>query len=105
MVVGYLRSAVSSSNIYFGILNNPSNSLTYLSWFVLEGLITGDVDQNAIYWLWLPSLVIIDISCASTALHMLVSDLRRSSTALLSSSGCSSLAVYSGSGCPLNDSR
>jgi energy-coupling factor transporter ATP-binding protein EcfA2 len=58
--------------------------LTYLSWFVLEGLITGEVDQNAIYWLWLPSLVIIDISCASTALHMLVSDLRRSSAAAAS---------------------
>ena len=58
--------------------------LTYLSWFVLEGLITGVVDQNAIYWLWLPSLVIIDISCASTALHMLVSDLRRSSAAAAS---------------------
>jgi len=58
--------------------------LTYLSWFVLEGLITGNVDQNAIYWLWLPSLVIVDISCASTALHLLVSDLRRSSAAVAS---------------------
>ncbi len=58
--------------------------LTYLSWFVLEGMITGDVNQNAIYWLWLPSIVIMDISCASTALHMLVSDLRRSSAAAAS---------------------
>ena len=58
--------------------------LTYLSWFVLEGSISGNIDQGTIYWLWLPSLVIMDISCAATALHLLVSDLRRSSAAVAS---------------------
>ena len=55
--------------------------LTYLSWFVLEGSLPVGSSEEILRWLWLPSLVIIDISCAATALHLLVSDLRRSGAA------------------------
>ena len=58
--------------------------LTYLSWFVLEGALPVDGSEEVLRWLWLPSLVIIDISCAATALHLLVSDLRRSGAAAAS---------------------
>ena len=58
--------------------------LTYLSWFVLEGSLPVDSSEEILRWLWLPSLVIIDISCAATALHLLVSDLRRSGAAAAS---------------------
>lgn len=58
--------------------------LTYLSWYVLSGSVPADVSEDVLRWLWLPSLVIIDISCAATALHLLVSDLRRSGAAAAS---------------------
>tara|TARA_Y100000768_G_scaffold134754_1_gene100389 strand:+ start:82 stop:462 length:381 start_codon:yes stop_codon:yes gene_type:complete len=58
--------------------------LTYLSWFVLEGALPVDGSEEVLRWLWLLSLVIIDISCAATALHLLVSDLRRSGAAAAS---------------------
>ena len=58
--------------------------LTYLSWFVLEGSLPVGSSEEILRWLWLPSLVIIDISCAATALHLLVSDLRRSGAAAAS---------------------
>ena len=58
--------------------------LTYLSWFVLEGSLPVGSSEEILRWLWLPSLVIIDISCAATALHLLVSDLRRSGAAVSS---------------------
>ena len=58
--------------------------LTYLSWLVLSGSLPADSSEEVLRWLWLPSLVIIDISCAATALHLLVSDLRRSGAAVAS---------------------
>ena len=58
--------------------------LTYLSWFVLGGSLPVDSSEEILRWLWLPSLVMIDISCAATALHLLVSDLRRSGAAVAS---------------------
>ena len=53
--------------------------LTYISWFVLSGSIPEETSDEVLKWLWLPALVIIDVSCAASALHLLVSDLRRSS--------------------------
>ena len=45
-------------------------------------MLSGSVDEQAynavLAWLWLPSLVLIDIAIAATALHLLVADLSRS---------------------------
>lgn len=53
--------------------------LTYVSWFVLSGSIPEETSDEVLRWLWLPAIVIIDVSCAASALHLLVADLRRSS--------------------------
>ena len=52
--------------------------ITYLSWFVLSGSVDEQTYSAALSWLWLPSLVLIDIAIAATALHLLVADLSRS---------------------------
>ncbi|MEC7757116.1 MAG: ATP-binding cassette domain-containing protein [Candidatus Thermoplasmatota archaeon] len=52
--------------------------ITYLSWYVLSGSVDEQTYSAALTWLWLPSLVLIDIAIAATALHLLVADLSRS---------------------------
>ena len=52
--------------------------LTYLSWFVLSGSIEQETYSEVLTWLWLPSIVLMDIAIAATALHLLVADLSRS---------------------------
>ena len=79
--------------------------LTYLSWFVLEGTITGDESKCNL-------LAVAPIDSDNG--HFVRLD-RTSHVGFrfeevqcgrgFPSSGCSSLAVYPGSGCPLNDSR
>ena len=77
-------------NAMLGPIARPANSVisasiilpipvTYISWFVLSGSIPEETSDEVLRWLWLPALVIIDVSCAASALHLLVSDLRRSS--------------------------
>lgn len=58
--------------------------ITYLSWFVLSGSVPDEISEEVLRWLWLPAIVIIDVSCAASALHLLVSDLRRSGAATAS---------------------
>ena len=58
--------------------------LTYVSWFVLSGSVPEDTSEEVLKWLWLPAIVIIDVSCAASALHLLVADLRRSSAVAVS---------------------
>ena len=55
--------------------------LTYLSWAVLSGTFNGWEYEDAALWLWIPALALMDLAIASTALHLLVSDLSRSSSA------------------------
>ena len=55
--------------------------LTYLSWAVLSGTFNGWEYEDAALWLWIPALALIDLAMASTALHLLVYDLSRSSSA------------------------
>ena len=38
-----------------------------------------DVSTEVLKWLWIPALSMIDLAVAATALHLLVSDLSRSS--------------------------
>jgi len=54
--------------------------LTYLSWFILIGNKSDDYSYDALLWLWLPTLSLITVGMASSALHFLVSDLRRSNS-------------------------
>ncbi len=53
--------------------------LTYVSWFVLSGSVPTETSDEVLKWLWLPAIALIDVSCAASALHLMVSDLRRSS--------------------------
>ena len=55
--------------------------VTYLSWLVLSGSVDGQVSSEVLTWLWIPALAMVDLAIASTALHLLVSDLSRSSAA------------------------
>ena len=55
--------------------------VTYLSWFVLSGSVDDQVSSEVMVWLWIPALAMMDLAIASTALHLLVSDLSRSSAA------------------------
>ena len=55
--------------------------VTYLSWFVLSGSVDAQVSSEVLAWLWIPALAMMDLAIASTALHLLVSDLSRSSAA------------------------
>lgn len=55
--------------------------LTYLSWFILSGSVDDQVFSEVMMWLWIPAFAMIDLAIAATALHLLVSDLSRSSMA------------------------
>jgi len=77
-------------NAVVGPMTRPANSiagaslllpipLTYLSWFVLGGSVDPDVSTEVLKWLWIPALSMLDLAVAATALHLLVSDLSRSS--------------------------
>tara|TARA_Y100001970_G_scaffold292678_1_gene435141 strand:+ start:73828 stop:75300 length:1473 start_codon:yes stop_codon:yes gene_type:complete len=55
--------------------------IMYLSWFVIAGDIDSSTNDEVLKWLWLPALSVIDISAAAAALHLMVSDLNRSSAA------------------------
>ena len=55
--------------------------VTYLSWFVLSGSVDSQVSSEVLVWLWIPALAMMDLAIGSTALHLLVSDLSRSSAA------------------------
>jgi len=55
--------------------------ITYLSWFILSGSVDDQVSSEVMMWLWIPALAMTDLAIASTALHLLVSDLSRSSVA------------------------
>ena len=52
--------------------------LIYISWLVISdyGIQREDVDAIS-SWLWLPGIVMFSVAIASSALHLLVSDLRR----------------------------
>ncbi len=54
--------------------------LTYLSWFILIGNKSDDYSYDVLLWLWLPTFSLITVGMASSALHFLVSDLRRSNS-------------------------
>ena len=53
--------------------------ITYLSWIVLSGSVDSEVSSEVLRWLWIPSLALLDLAIAATALHLLVHDLSRSS--------------------------
>ncbi len=55
--------------------------ITYLSWVVLSGTFNGGEYEDVAIWLWIPALALMDLAIAATALHLLVSDLSRSSSA------------------------
>ena len=55
--------------------------ITYLSWAVLSGTFNGGEYEDVAIWLWIPALALMDLAIAATALHLLVSDLSRSSSA------------------------
>ncbi len=55
--------------------------ITYLSWLVLSGSVDSETSSEVLKWLWVPSLALMDVAIAATALHLLVSDLSRSSAA------------------------
>tara|TARA_B100001750_G_scaffold191877_1_gene162421 strand:+ start:636 stop:2069 length:1434 start_codon:yes stop_codon:yes gene_type:complete len=58
--------------------------ITYLAWAILVDPSDFASHSEVTRWLWLPALVIIDISAAAVALHLLVADLRRASAAAAS---------------------
>tara|TARA_Y100001970_G_scaffold91761_1_gene115749 strand:+ start:558 stop:1976 length:1419 start_codon:yes stop_codon:yes gene_type:complete len=73
-----------------GPMARPANSVvsasiilplpvTYISWFVLSGSVPTETSDEVLRWLWLPAIALIDVSCAASALYLMVSDLRRSS--------------------------
>jgi len=53
--------------------------LVYLSWLVLAGSVDSETSSEVLWWLWLPALSMLDLAVAATSLHLLVSDLSRSS--------------------------
>ena len=55
--------------------------ITYLSWLVLSGSVDSETSSEVLKWLSVPSLALMDVAIAATALHLLVSDLSRSSAA------------------------
>ena len=55
--------------------------ITYLAWAVLSETFDGGEYEDVAIWLWIPALAIMDLAIAATALHLLVSDLSRSSSA------------------------
>ena len=74
-VVGPMSRPVLSITASSIILPIP---ITYLSWIILSGSAEQETYSEVLTWLWLPSLVIMDLAIAATALHLLVADLSRS---------------------------
>ena len=58
--------------------------LIYISWFVLSNNISNLDNSDISTWLWLPGLVMFSVAIAASALHLLVSDLRRSGASVVS---------------------
>ena len=52
--------------------------IIYLSWYVIAGDISSTMNSDVLLWLWIFALVLIDLSVAASALHLMVSDLTRS---------------------------
>ena len=52
--------------------------IIYLSWYVIAGDISSTMNSDVLLWLWLFAFVLIDLSVAASALHLMVSDLTRS---------------------------
>jgi hypothetical protein len=68
----------AGSRIWFSIMGASfllPLPIIYLSWYILSG----DLDSDVPSWLWLFALVIIDLSVAASALHLMVADLSRAS--------------------------
>tara|TARA_B110000003_G_scaffold206386_1_gene205257 strand:+ start:9421 stop:10836 length:1416 start_codon:yes stop_codon:yes gene_type:complete len=58
--------------------------LIYISWIILSDRIDYLNNSEILTWLWLPGLVMFIVALAASALHLLVSDLRRSGVSLVS---------------------
>ncbi len=58
--------------------------LIYVSWIVLSDNINTLNHPDVLSWLWLPGLAILIVGMSASALHLLVSDLRRSGTSAIS---------------------
>ena len=67
--------SISGASIFLPI------PITYISWFVLSGSVDSEISSEVLKWLWIPSLALLDLAIAATALHLLVSDLSRSNAA------------------------
>ena len=52
--------------------------IIYISWYVIAGDINSTMNSDVLLWLWLFAFVLIDLSVAASALHLMVSDLTRS---------------------------
>ncbi len=72
-----LSSSIIGSSVLLPI------PLIYLSWFVLSDNIQ-IANDSVVYWLWLPCLIMCFVAIASSSLHLLVSDLRRSGASVVS---------------------
>tara|TARA_B100000287_G_C20649512_1_gene786343 strand:- start:333 stop:1742 length:1410 start_codon:yes stop_codon:yes gene_type:complete len=55
--------------------------ITYLSWAILSTSVDSETSLEVMKWLWIPSLAMLDLAIAATALHLMVSDLSRSAAA------------------------
>ena len=58
--------------------------LIYISWLVLSDNLDIANSSEIFTWLWLPGLVMFSVAIASSALHLLVSDLRRTGASVVS---------------------
>ena len=79
-------------NAVVGPMARPAYSITaasiilpipvsYLSWMILSTAVDPETSMEVLKWLWVPSLALLDLAIASTALHIMVADLSRSSAA------------------------
>ena len=55
--------------------------VSYVSWMIMSTAIDSETSMEVLKWLWVPSLALLDLAIASTALHIMVADLSRSSAA------------------------
>jgi ABC-type multidrug transport system ATPase subunit len=58
--------------------------LIYVSWLVLSDNVVFAEEAGIFTWLWLPGLVMFSVAIAASALHLLVSDLRRTGASVVS---------------------
>ena len=58
--------------------------LIYVSWLVLSDNVVFVEEAEIFTWLWLPGLVMFSVAIAASALHLLVSDLRRTGASVVS---------------------